>query len=51
MSILVKQLGRIAADIAIKVAITVATAYLTDVVTKTTSKKKTNSTRIKNETL
>ena len=40
MSILVTQLGKIAAEIAIKVAITVATAYLTDKVITTTSKKR-----------
>lgn len=40
MSLLVTQIGRFVADAAIKVAISVATAYLTDVVTKATSKQR-----------
>jgi len=40
MSLLVTQIGRLVADVAVKVAITIATAYLTDVVTRTTSKKR-----------
>jgi hypothetical protein len=40
MSLLVAQIGKAVAEIAIKVAITVATAYLVDVVTTKTSKKR-----------
>jgi len=40
MSLLVIQLGKIIADVAIKVAITVVTAYLIDVTTNKTSRKR-----------
>jgi len=40
MSLLVNQLGRILFDVAVKVTVTVATAYLTETLINTTSKKR-----------